>query len=145
MYRPRHLGALGQETYGQALWAIVSHPLTAEQVVTGNPTFSAIGSELLGGLLSANAGGYVTADQKANGIAQDAQARVKASGGTLSLADATAQASQDWTNVLSQTGADPSQNPVNPANLLPTIPTIPTWVWWVLAGLGVVVVIEIVR
>ena len=115
MYRSAQLGWLGDgEGYFSALWNIVSHPLTASQVLTGNPLYSAIGPELLGGEFSSNAFDYVTTDQKNSLIQQEAANLIQASAGRLTAAQAQAQAQNDVTAVLTKAGADPSQNPLAP-------------------------------
>jgi hypothetical protein len=132
MYRQRQLGDLGEESYWQALWATISHPLTANEVLTGNPNYSALPPDLLGGLLTANAFGILTSDQKQQLVNQEAKNLVMASANTLSLADATTQAKADITNILSQAGANPPPESTS---------GIPSWFWWALGGIAGVVVI----
>ena len=103
----RPLGALGQESYFSALWAIVSHPFTADEVLTGNPLYSAIGPQLEGGLFSANAVGNLTSDQANALVQQEASNIVQASAGSISLADAQKMATGDVSTVLAQANATP--------------------------------------
>ena len=55
--------------------------------------------------------GYVSPGVKSQLIVQEATNNVLASGGTLSMTDATAQASSDVTAVLTDANADPTQAP----------------------------------
>ena len=98
-------------TYSQAAEIAASGMTTplgaAEQVYNGLDTLVSNG---LGGI-GYSLLGRLSPEGKQTIVAQEAQANVAASGGTLSLADATAQAQSDVTTVLMDANADPSQNP----------------------------------
>jgi len=122
---------LGQESYLESLWSMLSNPTAAYQVLQGNPQYSAItGTATIAP--NANALGYLTQAQKDQLVQQEAANLVQASGGSMPQSQAQAQAQSDVTTVLRQAGADPSQNPVSAS--LP-------WIWLALGAGGLVLLV----
>jgi hypothetical protein len=96
--------------------------------------------------------GNLTANQTAAIASQESAALVQASGGTMSPAAATAQASSDTLDTIDTfngpgafgidwTGAGPSA----PSWASAGLSQIPSWMWWAAGGAGILVLWSMVR